>query len=455
MISLDGYKPIEQLRADEGRTVVRAESPDGTGPVAIKVLRLPWLSQPEARRSASETIERWRRIAHQGFVVPLRAGWSQDGLVLISPFIVAGSLEDRVREQTLSSLDVRQLAAEISDALRHAHARGLNHGNLKPSNILFDEEGHIHITDFFLGGPTEGNGSARGGQGENGSDYTAPEVKAGGLPTAASDQYSLALVLLTVLSHKTPTLALDWLRKAATSTSGAPKATTRDSLILPSRVVSAFGRALQTTPRERFPSLEAFHREFEYGMGFATEPRPSPDRPPALATPRGGRPQPRRTAILASALALIACLAISVPVLSSTSVGGSLLDGLLRGEQREQTSISPSETPYASAPTVPGSSDLQIGDQNAVVQTSEANLPLAEPSNTPGESSPQDPGNGSATTAPLSPPATTTATATVADSPTPTATQAPASPTAGPEVNPRSCNSDRNHPRYCTPTPTP
>jgi len=450
MVSLKAYRPLEQLRADEGRTVVRAESPDGTGPVVVKVLRLPWLSQAEARRSASETIERWRQIAHQGFVLPHSVGWSRDGLVLISPFIVAGSLEDRVRGQTLSSLDVRQLAAEISDALRHAHARGLNHGNLKPSNILFDEEGHIHITDFFLGGPTEVNGSAGGGQGENGSDYTAPEVKAGGLPTAASDQYSFALVFLTVLSRKTPTLALKWLRTEAASSSIG---TTRDSSIIPSRVVPAFRRALQTTAEERYPSVDAFQRAFEYAMGFSTEPRPSGESPPTVPRPSAARPQSRRRTVFASALALVACLAISVPVLSFSSVGGSLLDGLLRGEQREQTSISSSETPYASAPTVAGSSDLQIGDQNAVDQASDTNLPPAEPSDTSGEPSPQDPGNGSATTAPLSPPAT--ATATVADSPTPTATQAPATPTAGPEVNPHSCNSDPGHQRYCTPAPPP
>src|SRR4030066_354456 len=104
MVSLKGYRPLEQLRADEGRTTVRAESSDGAGPVVIKVLRIPWPSRPDARQLASQEIERWRRIAPQGFAIPLKVGWSQGGLVLISPFIAAGSLGDRVRDKGRSSL---------------------------------------------------------------------------------------------------------------------------------------------------------------------------------------------------------------------------------------------------------------------------------------------------------------------------------------------------------------
>ncbi len=438
MVSLEGYKPIEQIRGEESCRVVRAESKDGTGPVVIKLLRAAWLSKPEARRSTWETLERWRQIGPQGFVLPINVLWSREGLVLVSPFVPAGSLEDRLREQTLSSVDVRQLAAEISAALRHAHGRGLSHGSLKPSNILFDEEGRVHITDFYLGGPAG-----------DGSDYTAPEMRAGGRPTPASDQYSLALILLTVLSRKTPSLALDWLRKAGTGASSGSKATTRDNSILPSRVVSGFGRALQATPKERFPSLEAFHHEFEYGMGFATEPRPSPDRPTALATARGGRPRPKRRALLAPVLALFACLAISVPVLSFSGVGESFLDGVLRREPMGQTGPSLPATPNAPTPTTSGSADLQILDQSADVVASDASLPTVEPSATSAQPS-QDPAIATATTDPLS----LTPTATAPDSPTPAPTQGPSTPTTASDVNPHACNQSPGNPNYCTPVPT-
>ena len=452
MVSLEGYIPLEQLRGGEGRTVVRAESPDGAGPVVIKALRVPWRSRPDARQLALEEIERWRRIAPHGFAIPLKFGWSQDGLVLISPFIVAGSLEDRVREQALSSLDIRQLAAEISDALEHAHAVGLIHGNLKPSNILFDEEGHIQITDFFFGGPTEEKSGALD-QDENRSGYTAPEVNAGGLPTVSSDQFSLALVLLTVLTRKTPSHALDWLRTEMSSNSPISNGTIRNSPIVPARVVSTFHRALQIAPKERYPSVDAFRRAFDYAMGFSTEPGPTVESQPTLPQPQAARPKPRRMAILASALALTACIAISVPVLSSAPVGGSLLDGVLSGAQIEETDVPSPETPHNSTPTVIGDSEMPSGDQNAAIQTSGTDLPPPEPSPDPSDPSPQDTGAQPPTTAPSPPPAT--AMVVLADSPTPAPTQAPASPTTEPDVNPHSCKADPNHPRYCTPTPGP
>ena len=453
MVSLEGYIPLEQLRADEGRRTVRAESPDGAGPVVIKVLNIGWLSQQTARQAASEAIDRWAQIHHQGFVRPLKVGWCRDGLVLISPFIAAGSLEDRIQARAISSLDLRQLAAELSDALDLAHAHALVHGNLKPPNILFDDDGHVHISDFLFGKAMGGNPAAEGGQDEDHSVYTAPEVRAGGLPTPASDQYSLALVLLTVLSRQSPGHALDWLRARASNPLPGSTGPTREGVSLPVRVASTFRRALLTKPEERYPSVDAFHRAFEYGMGFSTEPEPTVESQPTLPQPQAARPKPRRMAILASALALTACIAISVPVLSSAPVGGSLLDGVLSGAQIEETDVPSPETPHNSTPTVIGDSEMPSGDQNAAIQTSGTNLPPPEPSQDPSDPSPQDTGAQPPTTAPSPPPAT--AMVVLADSPTPAPTQAPASPTTEPDVNPRSCKADPNHPRYCTPTPGP
>lgn len=448
MVSLKDYRPLGQLRGREGSAVMRAESPDGAGPVVIKVLRSPWLSRPDGRQLASETIERWRRIAHQGFVLPIRVGWSRDGLVLISPFIGAGSLEDRMRDQALSSLDIRQLAADISDALEHAHARGLTHGNVKPSNILFDEEGQIHITDFCLGGSTEKDQAIKDGN-ENGWDYSAPEVRVGDLPTAASDQYSFALVLLTLLTRKTPLLALDWLTREAASASPASSGTSRESNILPTRAASTFRRALMTSPTGRYPSVDAFHRAFEYAMGFSTEPVPLVESPSALARRTAARPRPRRTAVLASALAVAACLAISVPVLSSPSGGTFFLDGVRSGDHAEEPGVSSPGITYTSTPTVPGDSGLQPADRETAAQTNDSDSLPVEPSDNASEPLPADPETQPPTVAPSTAPATVMS----ADSPTPFSTQEPPTPTSEPGVNPRSCKSDPDHPRYCTPTP--
>jgi hypothetical protein len=160
--------------------------------------------------------------------------------------------------------------------------------------------------------------------------------------------------------------------------------------------------------------------------------------------------------VLASALALTAFIGLSLPMFSSSALGGSWLGGILPGsdvDERATTSSRslPTPTSVGRTPTS-GAANQAVADQA---------LPTTLPSpatNEAGEPSSQYPPTEAASSHDVDSEPTSAPAAAPTDppaSPTPAPTQEPSTEISVPDVNPRSCRSDPGHPRYCTPTPAP
>lgn len=101
------------------------------------------------------------------------------------------------------------MLAKLARAVHHAHQHGVLHGDLKPGNILLDEEGEPHVTDFGLARWLDRAGSGEGaGEVAGTPSYMAPEQAGGGSPvTIASDIYSLGAIFYHILTGQPPWLA--------------------------------------------------------------------------------------------------------------------------------------------------------------------------------------------------------------------------------------------------------
>src|SRR5690606_3381218 len=87
-----------------------------------------------------------------------------------------GTLADRLRQGPLPLPDCLALMATLTDAVAFIHAQALVHGDLKPSNILFTEEGVLKIGDFGLARHVTGeSGVTRVGDRQGTPAYMAPE----------------------------------------------------------------------------------------------------------------------------------------------------------------------------------------------------------------------------------------------------------------------------------------
>ncbi|KAI3817471.1 hypothetical protein L1987_11262 [Smallanthus sonchifolius] len=164
------------------------------------------------------------RVKHPN-VVKLRAYyWALDEKLLISDFISNGNLASALRGQTstILSLSTRlKIAKGTARGLTYLHEcspRKFVHGDIKPSNILLDNDHQPHISDFGLNrliNITGNNPSSSGGfmggalpyliQTEKVNNYQAPEARvSSNRPTQKWDVYSFGVVLLEMLTGRSP-----------------------------------------------------------------------------------------------------------------------------------------------------------------------------------------------------------------------------------------------------------
>jgi len=149
------------------------------------------------------------RLAHPGIVTLYEAAVDDEGAYLVSELVHGATLDELLAAGRLSDRDVVRVGIALCDALAHAHAHGVIHRDVKPSNVLVPERPTTpaqlaRLTDFGVARVLDGDALTRTGDVIGTEAYMAPE-QAQGLPAAAAaDVFSLALVLYEALSGTNP-----------------------------------------------------------------------------------------------------------------------------------------------------------------------------------------------------------------------------------------------------------
>jgi hypothetical protein len=174
--------------------------------VALKLLK--------ARYAENEDlVERFRRearsaasLSHPHIVPVFDGGEAGDGTYYITmEYLPGGTLKDRIMsEGALSPQMVVEVALQIAKALQCAHERGVIHRDIKPRNILITDSGHVKVADFGIARAAEATTISDLGAVLGSAKYMSPEQAAGERVGAASDLYSLGVVLYEMLTGRVP-----------------------------------------------------------------------------------------------------------------------------------------------------------------------------------------------------------------------------------------------------------
>ena len=199
-----GYR-VESLLGRGGMGVVyRAWDLSLERPVALKLIA-PELAEDERFRAR---FLREPRLAasldHPGVVPIYEAGEWKGQLYLAMRFVEGSDLKSVLeRDGTLPPERTLVLLAQVADALDAAHRRELVHRDVKPANVLLDDDGHAYLTDFGitkqLGGVSTDTGRVVGTL-----DYIAPEQIRGEDVDGRTDGYALGCVLYECLAGTPP-----------------------------------------------------------------------------------------------------------------------------------------------------------------------------------------------------------------------------------------------------------
>jgi serine/threonine protein kinase len=202
---LGRYRLQRRLGAGAFGTVWVARDERLDRDVAVKILPRERIVGGRFEREARAAA----RLAHPGIVTLYEAAVDDEGAYLVSEWVRGPTLHSLMVDGRLSDQDIVAIAIALCDALAHAHAQGVIHRDVKPSNVLIPDRPATpaqtaKLTDFGVALVVGGDSLTRAGDVVGTAGYMAPE-QAEGLPAGpVADLYSLALVIYEALTGVNP-----------------------------------------------------------------------------------------------------------------------------------------------------------------------------------------------------------------------------------------------------------
>lgn len=281
--ALGPYHIVEAMQRDGQTVIFKAFDQALARHVAIRVLPAAISGAPGLRDRFERDAIAVSRLRHPNILTILDFGEEGDITYLVTEFVDGSPLADLIGD-ALPLARVLGVLNPVASALDYAHALGIVHGDVKPSNILIDQRGAPILTDFGLGN-VAGQTIRTTAPSATASwpPYTAPEQLQGEAPGPAADQYALAAIAFALLTGRPPD-------PSAASALAAPAQSPPRVLpaTLPPGAAAALGRALALHPDERFPSVGDFMGTLAGGATPTPTPLGVPTPLPAVAAPRSG-----------------------------------------------------------------------------------------------------------------------------------------------------------------------
>jgi len=203
---LAGRYEVGPLLGRGGMAEVRAGRDRRLGrPVAIKLLRVELARDPGARRRFEAEAQAAARLVHPHVVAVFDTGEDGERPWIVMERLPGRSLADRFAEGPLALAEAERLSREVLGALAVAHASGIVHRDVKPSNILYTTDGSVKVADFGIAKTLDEEADATATNVILGTPaYVAPERLDGRPATPASDLFSFGVVLFEGLSGRRP-----------------------------------------------------------------------------------------------------------------------------------------------------------------------------------------------------------------------------------------------------------
>ena len=255
------YELLEELGRGGFATVYKARDPSLDRAIALKVLHAGYAGRSDVVPRFLDEARRAASLRHDGIVRIYDVGEVKGQPYIAMEYLPGGALSDRLKGEPLPFDAALTILEQIADALDYAHKRDLVHRDVKPANILFDDEGRAVLVDFGLVKSLVESGYTVESTSLGTPDYMAPEQAQAGAPVdARTDVYALGVVAYELLTGRVPFEAdtpLAVLRAHLDVTPPDPRQVNDQ---LDGNVAAILLKALAKAPTERYASASGLAR---------------------------------------------------------------------------------------------------------------------------------------------------------------------------------------------------
>jgi serine/threonine-protein kinase len=340
----DRYELEELVGTGGMSTVFRAHDRQLERRVAIKILHEHYAADPEYLERFRREARAVARLSHPHIVTVIDRGDDDGRQYIVFEYVEGENLKELVvRSGRLPVPQALELVLAVADGLSFAHEHGLVHRDVKPQNVLLNNEGEVKVTDFGIARSLHvEHGVTQTGTVLGTGEYLAPEQASGKQVSPATDVYSLGIVLWELLAGDVPFTGDNFVAVALRHVNEPPPHLRERRADVSPRLDAAVQRALAKDPASRFPSMAAFAKELRACLaepeGTAPPPPAEDDLALTLVTPPAQAPAPvrrrrpaRRSRRRPLVYALLAVVAAGVAFAAVVLLGGAGHHGVLGG----------------------------------------------------------------------------------------------------------------------------
>lgn len=273
---LGPYQIVAPLGEGGMAAVYKAYHPAMERYVALKILPRDFASKPEFVARFKQEAKVVAGLQHPHILPVFDFGEAEGYTYLVMPFIKSGTLTDLLKGEPLPLEQARSLISQIGGALDYAHARGLVHRDVKPSNVLIDESGNCLLSDFGLAKILEASEKLTMSGAVMGTPaYMSPEQGLGRTLDGRTDVYSLGVILYEMATGRTPYKAETPMAVMLKHISAPLPPPSSVQPGLPESVEAVILKALAKEPEDRYQTAGAMVKALQAagaGAGSATQP---------------------------------------------------------------------------------------------------------------------------------------------------------------------------------------
>jgi serine/threonine-protein kinase len=245
---LGRYRPVRPLGSGGSGSVWLALDEQTGLDVALKIIPREGKAAARAEREALAA----RRLRHERCVRAYDVGHDPSHVYIAYEYVPGRTLREAIRAGVLTDADAVEVAAQVLDALAHAHRAGIVHRDVKPANVLLEDrdEVSVRLLDFGLAQFDGADTLTAVGDVPGTLAYISPERLAGAEASPASDVWSVGVLLWELLADRHPFWGMPLQEVARAIEAGAPPIET-ERRGLPRRLTAAVNAALSRDPESR------------------------------------------------------------------------------------------------------------------------------------------------------------------------------------------------------------